>query len=236
MFEALTPIFYDPILNLLVWLYNTVPGHDIGVAIVLVTFAIRVLTYPLVNKQLKSQAAMNALQPKLNEVREKYKNDKEGQAKAMMEMYKTHKVNPLSSCLPLLIQLPVLIALYYVFNYALKGDLTGLYPFVYNPGSINPTFFGLVNLAKPDFAFALVAGALQFWQTKMMMPKNAVQDATAKALNLQALYFFPIITVVFAWNLPAGLPLYWIVNTLFGIVQQWYIQRTPKPGTVEIVK
>src|SRR3954470_12136721 len=91
-------VIYRPILNLLVFLYNVIPGHDIGLVIILVTIVIRFILAPFMHKSLKSQRAMNALQPKLNEVREKYKNDKEGQAKAMMELYKEHKVNPLSSC------------------------------------------------------------------------------------------------------------------------------------------
>lgn len=225
MLQIYYTLIYNPILNLLVWLYNTVPGHDIGVAIILVTLAIRFLMMPFMNKSLKNQKAMNALQPKMNEVREKYKNDKEGQAKAMMELYKEHSVNPFSSCLPMLIQLPVLIALYQVLMKALRGDLHGLYANVFNPGAIDPFFFGFVDLSKPAIVFAVIAGLLQYVQTKMMMPKDAVQDSTTKSLNLQALYFFPIITIVFAWNLPAGLPLYWIVNTLFAIVQQWYIQK-----------
>ena len=225
MIEIYNVLIYNPILNLLIWLYNSVPGHDVGVAIILVTIAIRFVLAPFMHKSLKNQKAMNALQPKLNEVREKYKGDKEGQAKAMMELYKDHNVSPFSSCLPMLIQLPVLIALYQVLNYALNGNLTGLYSFVSNPGTVNPFFLGVVDLSKANLVFAIIAGLLQYVQTKMMMPTGPNNDPTTKALNLQALYFFPIITIVFAWRLPAGLPLYWIVNTLFAIVQQWYVAK-----------
>src|SRR6185369_17930108 len=122
-------IIYRPILNLLVYLYNVLPGHDIGVVIILVTIVIRLILAPFMHKSLKSQKAMNALQPRLTELRDKHKNDKEAQAKAMMELYKEHKVNPLSSCLPLLIQLPILIALYQVLAHSLRGHLEGLYHF-----------------------------------------------------------------------------------------------------------
>src|SRR4051812_37319042 len=105
-------VIYRPLLNILVFLHNIIPGHDIGVVIILTTILIRLALAPSFHKSLKSQKTMNELQPKLNQVREKYKDDKEGQAKAMMELYKDHKINPLSSCLPLLIQLPILIALY----------------------------------------------------------------------------------------------------------------------------
>ncbi len=225
MLHLYTILIYNPILNLLVWLYNTVPGHDVGIAIILVTLAIRFLMAPLMHKSLVNQKAMNALQPKLNEIREKYKNDKEAQSKAMMELYKDQNVNPLSSCLPMLIQLPVLIALYQVLAKALKGNLAGLYVSVFNPGVIDPKFLHTVDLSHPSLVFAIVAGLLQYLQTKMMMPKTDTQDPTTKAMNLQALYFFPIITIVFAWKLPAGLPLYWMVNTLFAIAQQWFVVR-----------
>jgi YidC/Oxa1 family membrane protein insertase len=192
--------------------------------IILVTIVIRLILAPFMHKSLKSQKAMNALQPKLNEVREKHKDNKEAQAKAMMELYKDNKINPLSSCLPLLVQLPILIALYQVLRHALLGNLSGLYHFVINPGHIDPRFLHIIDLSKPNFAFAIVAGLTQFWQSKMMLPKNTT-DATAKAMNVQMLYVLPIISIVIAWRLPAGLPLYWIVTTLFAIGQQYYIMR-----------
>lgn len=226
MIELYNNLIYEPILNLLIWLYNTIPGHDVGVAIVLVTIVLRILMAPFLHKTLVSQKAMNALQPKLNEIREKFKDNKEAQAKAFMDLYKEHKVNPFSSCLPMLIQLPVLIALYQVLVKALKGNLEGLYGFIHNPMTVNPNFLGVIDLSKPDIVFAILAGGLQYWQTKMMMNKQTTNtDPTAKALNLQALYFFPLITIFIAWRLPAGLPLYWIVNTIFAILQQWYILR-----------
>ncbi len=225
MIALYTDIIYRPLLNLLVWGYNTIPGHDVGLVIILVTIIIRLLLSPFMHKSLKGQQAMNALQPKLNEVREKHKDNKEAQAKAMMDLYKEHKINPLSSCLPLLIQLPILIALYQVFNKALHGNLTGLYHSVFNPGTIDPTFFNLVDLSKPNIVFAILAGAAQFWQSKMMLPKVANQDATAKMMAMQTTYVLPVISVVVALRLPAGLPLYWLITTLFAVAQQYYIAK-----------
>ena len=226
-----TDIIYRPLLNLLVFFYNIIPGHDIGVVIVLLTVLIRLILAPSFHKSLKSQKAMSDLQPKLNELREKHKNDKEGQAKAMMDLYKEHKINPLGSCLPLLLQLPILIALYQVFSKALNNHLSGLYSFIAQPGLIDPKFLGLVDLSKPSLAFGIVAGLAQFWQSKMMMPKAGTQqDATAKAMQLQTTYVLPIISVVIAIKLPAGLPLYWIVTTLFAVAQQYYIiKKHPQP-------
>jgi YidC/Oxa1 family membrane protein insertase len=182
---------------------------------------------PSFHKSLKSQKAMADLQPKLNSIRETHKTDKEAQAKAMMELYKEHKINPFSSCLPLLIQLPILIALYQVFSKALGNHLSGLYSFVQRPEVIEPYFLSVLDLSKPSPVLAIMAGALQFWQSKMMMPKaGAAQDSTAKAMQVQTTYVLPVISIVIAWTLPAGLPLYWVVTTLFAIGQQYYIQRS----------
>lgn len=236
MLHLYNEIIYRPILNVLVWLYNVIPGHDIGLVIILLTIAIRLLLSPFMHKSLKGQRALSALQPKLNELREKHKDDREGQAKAMMELYKEHNVNPLSSCLPLLIQLPLLIALYQVFDKALKGNLAGLYNFVNNPGILNPKFIGLIDLSKPNIAFAILAGLAQFWQSKMIASWNTSPstDQTAKIMNAQMIYILPLVSVFIAWNLPAGLPLYWIITTLFAIGQQYYIMRK-LPANKELV-
>ena len=228
-----TDIIYRPLLNLLVFFYNILPGHDIGVVIILLTVLIRLALAPSFHKSLKSQKAMNDLQPKLNELRERHKDDKEKQARAMMELYREHKINPLSSCLPILIQLPILIALYQVFRVALGGhELVGLYSFVHAPANINPKFLNLIDLSKPSYVFAILAGVAQFWQSKLMMPKATPggQDATARAMSLQMTYALPAVSVLVAWKLPAGLPLYWVVTTLFAVGQQYYILRKSKPS------
>ncbi len=234
MIELYNDIIYRPLLNLLVYFYNILPVQDIGLVIILLTLVIRTLLAPFMHKSLKSQKAMTALQPKLNELRDKHKNNKEGQAKAMMDLYKEHKINPLSSCLPLLIQLPIFIALYQVFIKALKGNLDGLYAFVQRPEMINPKFLNLIDLSQPNIYFAIIAGLAQFWQSKMMLPKGPSTDSTAKVMALQTTYVLPVLSAFIAWRLPAGLPLYWIVTTLFAIGQQYYINMRHKQGQAEV--
>jgi YidC/Oxa1 family membrane protein insertase len=228
IFLAYNDVIYRPLLNLLVFFYNIIPGHDVGVVIIVLTVVIRLILAPSFHKSLKSQKTMNDLQPKLNEMREKHKDNKEAQAKAMMELYKEHKINPLSSCLPLLVQLPILIGLYQVFRIALGGhELTGLYSFVHAPGSISPFFFRLVDLSKPSWVFGVLAGLAQFWQSKLMMPKSSAgQDTTTRAMQMQTTYVLPVVSMIIALRLPAGLPLYWIVTTLFAVGQQYYIIRS----------
>jgi YidC/Oxa1 family membrane protein insertase len=217
-------VFVYPLLNLLVFFYNYIP--DIGVVIILITLIVRLLLLPSFHKSLKHQRALAALQPKMHEIREKYKDDKEAQAKAMMELYKVHKVNPLSSCLPLLIQLPILIGLYQVFVRSLRGgELVGLYSFIKVPEVINPIFLHWLDLSRPNVIMGVIAGVLQYYLSKISLPPQQGNDQMSKMLSYQTLYLLPLITIIFGAQFPSGLTLYWIVTTLFGIGQQYYILR-----------
>lgn len=225
-------ILTQPLLNALVWFYNIIPGQDVGLAIIALTLLIRLILVPAFQKSLKSQKELQHLQPQLEEIRRRHKDDKEAQTKATLELYKQHKVNPFSSCLPLLIQLPILIALYRVFLSGLNGKVSKeLYPFIADPGKIQTTFLGLVDLAHPNLYFGLAAGLLQFVQSKMMTPPQSPgggSDKTQALMNAQLTYFMPIVTAFIATRLPAGLSLYWVVTTLFAIGQQYYIMRKDK--------
>jgi YidC/Oxa1 family membrane protein insertase len=219
-------ILVHPLLNLLVFMYQYVP--DIGLVIILITVLVRLVLLPSFHKSLKHQRALQALQPKMQEIKELHKDDREKQALAMMELYKAHKVNPLSSCLPILIQLPLLIALYQVFIQSLNGqELQGLYSFVVQPESIDPMFLGLIDLsAKGNYVLAGIAAILQYFQTRMIQNKNSQpMDDTARMLSTYMMYFLPAMTFFLGAQFPAGLALYWTVTTLFGIAQQYYIIR-----------
>jgi YidC/Oxa1 family membrane protein insertase len=186
---------------------------------------------------------MAELQPKLNEIKVKYKDNKEQQALETMKLYKEHKINPFSSCLPLLIQLPFLIAIYQVFSLGLSnGSLDLLYPFITNPGQINSLAFGFLDMAKPQFILAILAGAAQFWQTKMMMAKRpevktkgSEDEDMAAIMGRQMTVMMPIMTVVIGWSLPAGLVFYWFLLTIFTGVQQLITLRKKKELPVEVI-
>lgn len=228
MGHLFTIILVQPLLNFLVFFYNVIPGHNLGIGIILLTLLVRVLLAPSLHKSLTAQRAMSALQPKINELREKHKTNQAEQAAAMMALYKEHKVSPFSSCLPILIQLPILFALYRVFIIGL-GNATDLsqylYSFVHNPGQLNPAFLG-ISLAHPNIFFGIIAGITQYFQSRMMVPPaGASADPTARALTMQTMYILPVMTILISLRLPAGLPLYWIVNTIFAIGQQYYIMR-----------
>ncbi len=221
-------ILYRPLLNAVVALYTILPWHDFGLAIVVLTLLVRLALAPLSIRAVRSSRAMAALQPKLNELKEKHKNDKAAQAQAMMALYKENKISPLGGCLPLLLQLPILIALYRVFLIGLKPEsLQLLYSFVAHPAIIQSQSFGIFDLAHRSIALSLIAGIAQFVYAKL----NAAQQAPTKemaALNTQMLYFFPLLIIIISWNQPSGLALYWVVTTLFSIGEQLYVRRRLK--------
>ena len=176
---------------------------------------------------------MADLQPKLDALKEKYKNQKEQYGKELMEFYRREKINPYSSCLPLLIQLPILIAVYQVFINGIKSnDFSLLYPFINNPGTINSISLGFINLASSSFYLALLAGIAQFWQSWLMLNKskqtNISPNKTTANINKQMMYFMPVLTVVIGSSFPAGLTLYWFVMTLLSAFQQIFILKKLK--------
>lgn len=229
--DIFTIILYQPLFNGLVLIYNYLPWHDFGLAIILLTIGIRIILYPLSVKALNSQMKLQKLQPQIKAMQEKYKNDKEKQAKETLEIYRKEKINPFSGLLLALVQLPILIALYQVFWNGLKpGELVdNLYRFVMNPGLIDPMFLGALDLSKPWLMFALVAGAVQFFQTKMLIPSRSKgapkADDMATIMQTQMVYVMPLLTVVILFRLPSALGLYWIVSGLISIVQQYFILR-----------
>lgn len=220
-------ILYQPILNLLVGLYDIL-FNDFGLAILALTVLVRGLLWPLTHKSLANQKAMLDIQPKIKEIQAKYKDNKEEQAKAMMAVYAEHKVSPFSSCLPLLVQLPLFIALYQVLSAGLKSQgLNGLYAFVPNPGTISTLSLGFLDLSHRSIVLAILAAGAQFVQAKMMSRKDPAvhkdeskDEDTMAIMNKQMLYMMPAMTLFIGWNLPAGLTLYWLLTNLAMILQQ----------------
>jgi len=237
--EFFSKIFYIPLFNLLVWLYNVLPWPDLGLAIILITIIIKIILYPLNKKAIVSQKALQDLQPKIEEIRKKHSQNKEAQARATIELYKQEKINPASSCLPILVQLPFLIAVYHIFRTALtNGSLDLLYPFIQNPGELKTIAFGFLELSKKSIWLALLAGLAQFWQGKMLVTKRPVikspeskDENLAAIMNKQMVYVMPIFTVFIGVSFPAGLTLYWFVNTLLTGLQQMLVFKKKENDT-----
>lgn len=244
--DIYTAVLYQPLYNILVYVYNIIPGNDIGIAIIVLTILIKIILLPFSKQSIRSQKALQDIQPKVEEMRKKYKDDKEKQAQELMKLYKQEKVNPFSSCLPLLIQLPFFIAVYHVFRNGLTSpeSLDLVYSFIMRPESINPVSFGFFNLAERNIVMAVLAGIAQWFQAKMLthkkqpaVPGSSDENAMA-SMNKQMMYMMPVITVIIGTTLPSGLMLYWLITSLLTIVQQKLIfsKMTPeKKGDVEVL-
>jgi len=229
-------VLCQPLFNLLVLFYQYLPGKDFGVAVICLTLLIKILLYPLGTKAIKIQRALQELQPKIKEIREKYKKDKQKLTLETLGLYKKEKINPFAGLFVSLIQVPILIALWRVFWGGFQPEkLAGVYSFLPRPESIDPTFLGILNLGQPSVVLAIFAGISQFFQTKMLtLAKSKSGGGQAKTpdfskiMEKQMLYFFPVFTVFILWKLPAAIALYWLVTALFSIAQQYfYLKKAP---------
>ena len=235
-----TTIFYQPIYNILIFLASILPAHSLGLAIILLTIIIRTILLIPSQKALKSQRMMTELQPKINKIKEKHGENQEAIARETMELWKQHRVNPASSCLPLLIQFPVLIALYSVVQNGLNPDAAYL---LYEPLKyfsvtlINPNFLSLLDLTQVNtIVLPLIVGGLQFLQMQLTFAKSKKKEQTNKpekkqvpnemdAANKMMGYIMPITIAIFTATTPAGIGLYWGTSTLYSIIQQLVVNK-----------
>lgn len=231
--------FYQPVYNALIYITSILLEHDLGWAIIILTILIRTILLIPSHRALKSQRRVQELQPKLNHIKEKYKDNQEALARETMMLWKENKVNPLSSCLPLLIQFPFLIAIFYVIQGGLNPDnvhllYDGLKDFSLT--NINTNFLGILELTQINaFVLPLIVGGLQFFQMKLAMmrnkkkgeqkPEKRKKGAEMEMANRMMIYFMPVMIALFAASVPAGVGLYWSTSTLYGIAQQFIVNR-----------
>ncbi|PIT90856.1 hypothetical protein COU17_03630 [Candidatus Kaiserbacteria bacterium CG10_big_fil_rev_8_21_14_0_10_49_17] len=230
-----TTAIYDPLYNGLIFLVSIAPLHDVGIAIVLLTIIVRLILFPLAQKSIKAQVVMKKVEPELKNIREKYKKDKQEQAKQTMALYKEQNINPISGILLLLIQLPIIFGLYWVF---FKGglpvvDTSRLYSFLTAPTEANMQFLGLIDMAGRSILLAFLAGGTQFIHARIAFAKNAtprpknptMKDDLAHSMQLQMRYVLPIIIGVIAYTISAAVALYWAASNTFTIFQELYVRR-----------
>jgi len=252
MIELWNLLLFHPLLNLLIG-FARLTG-DLGWSIILLTVGLRLAMTPLVIPSLKVSKKMQELAPELSKLKQEHKDDKKALLTAQAELYKKHGVNPGSGCLPQIIQLLVLIALFNAFNSVLKpngGELVAkLNPVLYSFNQLSSNFrlttsFLGLELSKPDVfslpgipfplpgVFLLLSAATQFLSSKMMMPEAKALEKLAKktpedtddmmaASQKQMLYMFPLMTVLFGYQFPFGLVLYWTVFSAVSMVQQYF--------------
>lgn len=232
---AFHAVVYLPIYNALVYFVDVVPTHDIGIAVIIVTIIVRLILFPLARKAIKSQMAMKAVAPEIEELKKKYKDKPEEQGRAMFALYRERKVNPFSGFLLLLLQLPILLGLYWVFAQggfpAVKPEM--LYSFVAVPPAVNMEFLGLINMSSHSIFLAVMVAITQAIYTRLSMgPKGTVtqteasfSDEMAKSFDVQARYVLPIIIGVVSYFVAAAAPLYWVTSNLFMIGQEFFVGR-----------
>ena len=219
-------VFYRPLLGALVFLTSVLPGHDLGLAVILLTVFIRTLTFPFTHQMLKTQSAMKRIEPEVKKIYAEKKN-KEEQTKALMELYRAHGINPLSGFFMLLIQLPLLFAMYQVFWRCIPFQAGEVYSFLNIPESINTMFLGFIPLTEASVLLAVLAAASQFLQAKLAVVVSNSSDKKdmQRMMQTQMVYFFPIMIFFIAFKLPAAVSLYWTAMNVFAIVHEAIVRR-----------
>ena len=222
-------IIYQPLFNLLVLLYDIIPGRDIGIAIIVLTLAIKLALHPFTKKSAQYQKGMQALSPQLKKLKEQHKDKPDILTQETMKLYKETGVSPFGGCLPILIQLPLLIGLFQVFRAGFtQSALADLYSFIQNPGVINPLFLGFLNLSQPSIVVAFLASVAQFVQGYMFplipVPSEAGGDMNQQ-LTKQMIFMAPILTFIISIGLPAALPFYWFFNSAFSAIEGFILKK-----------
>ncbi len=206
---------YQPILSVLIFIYDKIAFHDLGLSIIILTFLVRIILFPLFYKSAKDQSLMQRLQPHIQKIQLDHKDNKERQATLLMELYKKHRLNPFSGFLLLLIQLPILIALYRVFLKELGSS-----------AFVSHSFLGILDLGSKSLALAIAAALLQYFLGRMTAPSRfAPQNQKISSPAKMMMYMAPAFTFVILLNFPSALGLYWSASTLFSLFQQVIINK-----------
>jgi YidC/Oxa1 family membrane protein insertase len=225
---------YGPLLNALAFLVSIVPGGDVGIAVIILTLFVKIILFPLSQRSIESQIKMNLLAPELKKIKDSGAN-KEEQAKQTFELYKQHKTNPFSGCLLVLIQIPIIFALYYVFLKGINPESGLLYSFINTPDNINMIFLGILDISQKSLILAILAGISQYFQA-FLMPKPVLSDKAttsfqenfSKSMQTQMKYVFPFVVAFIAYSVSGAVALYWITSNIFAIGQQIYANKKKK--------
>lgn len=231
--------FFDPVYNTLVFFIDVIPGGDVGLAIIATVIVVKLVLLPVSIKAVQTQTAMREIDPKLKEIKKKYKDDREAQTKAMMAVYSEAKINPFASIFIVLLQIPIIISLYYsVYSgggVALPDINTSiLYSFVAAPVEITMNFLGMMDITQKSLLLALLAGVTQFIQVRLVMPKlpekdtntePSMKDEVMRNMQMQMRYIMPVIITVIAYSISATIALYFVISNVVTIAQELYVKR-----------
>lgn len=236
--------FLDPIYNVLILFVDIVPGGDVGVAIIFTTVLVKLILLPLSLKAARTQRLMRELEPKLKEIKEKFKDKREEQARAMMDVYKEAGLNPFASLLLIILQIPIIIGLYFAVSSGGGVPLPNintelLYTFVPSPETVNMIFLGLVDMAGKSLPLAALAGVTQFLYGRLAIPKpepkksaepNLKEDFT-RTMQMQMRYMMPVIIFIVAYTISAAIALYFVVSNTAAIAQEYFVKRKHHSST-----
>lgn len=239
MFSGVAWLFvtgiYNPLYNLMVWLVGIVPNHDVGVAVVILTIIVRIILIPLSRRAIQSQVDMRKVAPEVAKLRDKHKDDKQAESKAIFALYKERNIHPFSGFFLTIIQIFIIYPIYWICSRAGLPtiDSGALYAFVHVPGVVNMEFLGLVNMSGHSIVLALLAGVSQMVYTRLAMGPRGVKTATeaslsddmARSMDVQARYVLPIIIAVIGYSIGAAAPLYWTASNTFMVVQEYIAGR-----------
>ena len=231
--------FFDPVYNGLVFFIDVVPGGDVGIAIICITLLVKFILLPLSLKAARTQKIMRELDPKLKELKERLKDKREEQARAIMELYREAGLNPFASIFLLFIQIPIIVSVYLsvyggggVPLPAINTEL--LYSFIPNPETVDMIFLGLIDIAGKSLPLALLAGGTQFIHSWLAIPAPlprkegeapSLQADFARSMQLQMRYVMPIIIFVVAFTVSAAVALYFTVSNVAMIAQELFMRR-----------
>lgn len=229
-----TVVFYQPLYNGLVFLFDILPWANAGIVIILFTIVVKLILFPLSMKATYAQMEMKEIEGDLKVIKEKYKNNKEEQTLKTVALYKEKNINPFAGFFVLLLQLPIIIALYQIFLKSglptIKTDL--LYRLVSAPASINMSFLWLSDIATKSVVLAVIAGLTTYFQIKYSTPTDILSDGEKnkqadmmKMFQTQMKYFFPVLVFFISWSISAAVSLYWITSNVFQIGQEMYMRK-----------
>ena len=234
-------ILYQPLLNALVFITSYIPGADIGIAVVVLTLIVKFILLPLTHKQITTQRKMKLVEKDIKGLREKHKGNKEEETKAMLALYKEHGINPFAGFALILIQIPILLALFWVFTDGIPFKTDTLYSFVHLPANINSLFLGLLDLSAKSVWLALIVGASQYFQIALSLPatpkpnpsdgKPSFSDELGRSMSTNMRYVMPAFVAVIAMGFPAVVALYWLTSNLFQIAHELIVRHKAKQLT-----
>lgn len=230
-------VFYQPLYNGLVLVMDVLPFSDAGIAVIIFTIIIRLILFPLSRKAVKTQMKIKEHEPELTKIKERNKEDRQAQAKEMMAFYKEKEISPFASFLLILLQLPIIIALYQIFLNAGLPEINTelLYSFVPEPGEVTTQLFGLsfLTIAGKSWVLALAAAVTSFFQIRLSIPplkpkksgKPNFKEDLGRSMNMQMRYVFPIIVFFISYTISGAIALYWTTSNLFTIAQEIVVRR-----------